>query len=206
MSDNSGAYEEGVAWPSYVDFLSTFIFILIIFLGSLLFLLANGIRQQQFRNAVSSSWSDFKKLGISPQVGKLHVTLPLSNSLQFDVGCPGKPNCPNDLSDNAKRTLRDVAATIGKKHSACTRIVIRGQSDSTQYANDAFGNYDLSNRRASAVLRYLYKCEDCDPSFQLVRNKLTLAGVGDTLAQKGRVEVKDRTVNLVIDYAGDAAQ
>jgi outer membrane protein OmpA-like peptidoglycan-associated protein len=156
----------------------------------------------QSQNQASSS-GDFQELGIKTQNGKLQLTLDLSTHLQFEVGCPGKSTCPDDLDAKARAALRKIAATLGRKHVACTRIVIRGQSDSTRYVNDPFGNYDLSNRRASIVLRYLYKCEDCEPSFQKIRNKLTLAGVGDTLAHKGPGLGTDRTVNLVIDYAGD---
>ena len=47
--------QEGVAWPSYVDFLSTFTFVLIIFLGSLIYLMAQGIRQGQFQQDISKS-------------------------------------------------------------------------------------------------------------------------------------------------------
>ena len=204
--------QEGVAWPSYVDFLSTFIFILIIFLSSLLYLMAQGIRQGQFDQDVAKSIRDLKTFGVRPEKGRLQLTIPLSGKLQFGKGCPGKNGCPTDLTEAERSSLRELADIIGKDHRRCARIVIRGQADSDKYINlttgevDEFGNYDLSNRRASMVLRYLLVgCEECSDGFKSLRSKLTLAGVGDTLATKNKTaRDDDRTVNIVVDYASNA--
>jgi hypothetical protein len=204
--------QESVAWPSYVDFLSTFIFVLIIFLSSLLYLMAQGIRQGQFDQDTAKSIPELKGLGFRPKKGRLQLTVPLDGKLQFGKGCPGKDGCPTELTESERSVLRELAERIGKDHRRCARIVIRGQADSDKYRNpitgevDEFGNYDLSNRRASMVLRYLLAgCEECSDGFKSLRSKLTLAGVGDTLATKNTTaRDDDRTVNIVVDYASNA--
>lgn len=203
--------QENVAWPSYVDFLSTFIFILIIFLGSLLYLMVQGIRQGQFIQDSSRSVPVLISEGFKPIKGRLQLTVPLNGRLQFAKGCPGKIGCSAGLDESEKVALRNLADVVGTQHARCTRIVVRGQADSDKYVNpvtkevDPLGNYDLSNRRASLVLRYLLlECNDCSDAFKGLRSKLTLAGVGDTLASKSSpARDDDRTVNIIIDYSGN---
>ena len=201
--------QESVAWPSYVDFLSTFIFVLIIFLSSLLYLMAQGIRQGQFQQDSTKGVPALIAEGFQPVKGRLQDTVPLNGKLQFGKGCPGKTGCPIELTQVEKARLRILADTIGRNYKRCTRIIIRGQADSDKYRDaatgkvDEFGNYDLSNKRASMVLRYLLlECLECSEEFRSQRSKLTLAGVGDTLASKnGPARDDDRTVNVVIDYS-----
>ena len=45
--------DENVGWPGYVDFLCTFVFILILFIGSLLFLLSGDIRQRAINRKIT---------------------------------------------------------------------------------------------------------------------------------------------------------
>jgi hypothetical protein len=204
--------QEGVAWPSYVDFLSTFTFVLIIFLGSLIYLMAQGIRQGQFQQDVTKSIPVLLNGGFQPAKGRLQLTVPFSGKLEFGKGCPGRNGCPTDLTKEEQNSLLTLANIIGEDHKRCTRIIVRGQADSDKYRDpitgqiDEFGNYELSNKRASMVLRYLLLgCEDCSTSFKAQRSKLTLAGVGDTLAPKtGPARDGDRTVNVVIDYSSNA--
>lgn len=204
--------QEGVAWPSYVDFLSTFIFILIIFLGSLLYLMAQGIRQGQFQQDTTKSIPALVTNGFQPAKGRLELTIPLSGKLQFGKGCPSRNGCATELTEPERSSLTKLANIIGEDHKRCTRIIVRGQADSDKYRNpitgetDEFGNYDLSNKRASIVLRFLLLgCNECSDSFKSQRSKLTLAGVGDTLALKNSpARDNDRTVNIVIDYSGNA--
>ncbi len=202
--------QDAIAWPSYVDFLSTFIFVLIIFLGSLLYLMAQGLRQGQFEHDSARSLPSLLKGGFTATKGRLQITVSLRGKLQFEKGCPDPlKSCAADMTDTEKLGLRNLARIIGDEHQRCTRIVVRGQASSDKYKNpltgevDKFGNFDLSNRRASMVLKYLLVCDECSAQFKAISSKLTLASVGDTLAAKNSpAREEDRTVDIVIDYAG----
>jgi hypothetical protein len=53
------------------------------------------------------------------------------------------------------------------------------------------------------VLKYFLTCSECSDRFKALRPRLTLAGYGDTLAAKNApVREEDRTVDIVVDYAG----
>ena len=60
--------DEGVGWPSYVDFLSTFSFVLFIFIGSLLFLMHGQIGERAFESKVSDYVTRLRKEGIEVTV------------------------------------------------------------------------------------------------------------------------------------------
>ncbi|HEY3738219.1 MAG TPA: hypothetical protein VGL53_00170, partial [Bryobacteraceae bacterium] len=60
--------DESVGWPSYVDFLSTFSFVLFIFIGSLLFLMHGQIGERAFAAKVEGYVSHLRQQGIEVTV------------------------------------------------------------------------------------------------------------------------------------------
>src|SRR5947209_1861455 len=75
--------DESVGWPSYVDFLSTFSFVLFIFIGSLLFLMHGGIGEKAFEEKVAPYVAKLKKEGIEAKVENRKIRFDLRNHVAF---------------------------------------------------------------------------------------------------------------------------
>lgn len=203
--------ENDVAWPSYVDFLSAFTFVLILFLVAILYMMAQGLRETRFQDVATRTVPKLNRLGFDSSAGRRKLTISLASRLRFANGCPGGANCRLDLTGDQKAAITHLANFLAANFPDCTRIVLQGRADSAQYYRngkvDEFGNYALTMERASVVMQFLLTdCAQCSPGFLAMRRKLTLAGVGDTLAQDGgHARADDRTVDIVVDYSGDGS-
>ncbi len=203
--------ENDVAWPSYVDFLSTFIFVLILFIVAILYMMAQGLRETRFQDVAARTVPKLSRLGFNSSTGRRKLTISLASRLRFANGCPGGANCQFYLTGDQKAEIAHLANFLAGNYPDCTRIVLQGRADSAQYYSngkiDEFGNYALTMERASVVMKFLLTdCAQCSPGFLAMRRKLTLAGVGDTLAPHGgHTRADDRTVDIVIDYSGDGS-
>ncbi len=199
--------DEGIAWPSYVDFLSTFIFVLIIFVGSLLYIMSGDIGDRTFRDSVSRTQAALNQAHIENWVEGKKLYISLKDQVRFETGCPdpARPACSASLTSENVVHLRNVAGIIAD-NPGWNRIVIEGRADSMPYHDpktgkvDEFGNFDLSSRRAMQVLRFFHDCADCGYDVKLLRPRLVLSGLGnktDTGADQG-----ERRVDVVLDYSG----
>lgn len=201
--------DDGVAWPSYVDFMSTFIFVLIIFVGGLLYLLSGDIGDRTFHDTVSRPQEQLKEQGIFNWIEGRKLYISLKDKVVFETGCPdpNKRECRYnvELSDENKRSLRTVADIIAKNPGA-KRIVIEGRADTQKYHDkegnpDEFRNFELSSRRAEQVLRFFYQCEDCGAAYipEKIRPLLVLSGLGNRKDSSSSQE--ERRVDVVLDYS-----
>lgn len=206
--------EEGISWPSYVDFMSTFIFILIIFLGSLVYLMAGSLRQQEFIQQIGPSIVELKALQKETNAGvdfhvdaiALKVYITLKGQIIFKTGCPNdrRDDCPKTLPVETTETLRKVGKIIAQ-NPHCTRVVIEGRADSQKVyrrtslgklEEDPFGNWELSTNRATEVLKFFWNCTDCGYDANLFRPKFTLSGLGEQGPNP-----EERRVDVTIDYS-----
>jgi flagellar motor protein MotB len=182
--------DESVGWPSYVDFLSTFVFVLFIFIGSLLYILSGDIQQRSFEKRIAPYVEDLRKAGIAHTVKGMQVHIPLKGKVDFVTGNA-------TLLPQHERFLRQVGRRLGKAPGA-RRIVIQGYADKQPFPGDPFGNWRLSAQRALRVQEFFYQCRNCGYGAE-VRNMLTLTGEGDTSATGGSNR-QDRRVDVIIDF------
>ena len=189
--------DESVGWPSYVDFLSTFSFVLFIFIGSLLFLMHGQIGERAFASQVSDYVTHLRKQGIEVTVEGRKIRYDLRRQVAFATR-------QATLTSEHESYLRKIARELpaGLQAAGPCKIVVLGKADAKKYPNDPFGNWDLSARRALAVLRFLYNCTDCGygPDMQ---KRLVLLGEGDVDSTSNSSD--DRRVDLVIDCTREIA-
>src|SRR5579884_2476248 len=81
--DNS---DENVGWPSYVDFLSTFIFVLILFIGSLVFQISGVIAQHKRTQILRAKSDVITRAGIRNIVRQNKILIPLNEQVNFSTG------------------------------------------------------------------------------------------------------------------------
>jgi flagellar motor protein MotB len=189
-----------------VDFLSTFIFILIIFIGSLLYILSGDIGYRSFRETVARAQSELNRAHIDNWVEGRKLYISLRDQVVFETGCPDpvRPDCTRVLSDENVSHLRRVASIVAA-NDGWSRIVIEGRADATPYRDpqtgmvDDFGNFALSSRRAMQVLQFFYNCSDCGYELDVVRSRLVLSGLGSKSGTGA--DKSERRVDLVLDYS-----
>jgi hypothetical protein len=194
--------EEALAWPSYVDFLSTFAFILILFVGYMAFVISNGMRDAMFLAAVESPSNV-----IGPDVPyevdyeNRQILINLNEKIRFDNNCPRKAGCATDLSSDQKEWLTRLGNAVAEKFPDASRIVLQGQAD-RKSTSDRYGNFELAHQRAMLVYRFFDELPEVDESLGQFRKKLQIANVGDKLAPNGGDDANARTVVMIVDYAG----
>ena len=188
--------DESVAWPSYVDFLSTFSFVLFIFIGSLLFLMHGQVGERAFAAKVSDYVTHLKKEGIEVTVEGRKIRYDLRRQVAFGTR-------QATLTSEHEEYLRKIALELpaGLKAAGPCKVVVLGKADAEKF-RDPFGNWDLSARRALAVLRFLYNCTNCGYGTEM-RNRLVLLGEGDV--ESAGASNDDRRVDLVIDCTREIA-
>lgn len=188
--------DEGVGWPSYVDFLSTFSFVLFIFIGSLLFLMHGQIGERAFESKVSDYVTRLRKEGIEVTVEGRKIRYDLRRQLAFKTR-------QATLTEEHEAYLRKIARELpaGLQAAGPCKVVVLGKADA-QKSNDPFSNWDLSARRALAVLRFLYNCNNCGYGAEM-QKRLVLLGEGDVDSTSASSD--DRRVDLVIDCTREIA-
>jgi flagellar motor protein MotB len=195
--DDGDLGEESVGWPSYVDFLTSFIFILILIVGALLYLLSGNIEQVSFEAAMQQTIKEINAAGYDARIDGKRLIIMLKGKVSFSTGEPETLDGYR-LSKENEDHLREIGKSLVSKKN-CPRIVIQGYADNDPYRNDPFGNWLLSVRRATAVLKYFYECTDCGYPVDEIRKKLKLSGEGD-LASGAFDKSRDRSVELILDY------
>lgn len=204
MNDSVFGNDDSLAWPSYVDFLFAFCFVLVLSLGYMTFITVHGVEGQDFLREAKAGRASLKEMGITPIIdwNRRTIEIPLSQYISFETGCPGKKGCAQELSAEEQENLRRVARLLSAKFGASHTIFLRGQADSDRGSDD-FVNFHVGNERALAVYKVLFYCAAVcgldGPSGSL--KKVQLANAGDTLAQAKSAEKIDRTVTIILDYS-----
>jgi hypothetical protein len=194
--------DSGLVWPSYVDFLTTFIFILLLLVGAMLYLASGDIEEQEFRSRMAAYSTLLNNLGIPNYIEGTKQVISLKDKVVFPSGV-------SDVASIDRNYLNEVGAYIAHR-TDCKGIIIQGFADKLPVKSDReFGNWALSAERAKQVLRYLYLCEECsytDTSRQEVRAKLRLAGQGDIAADQAKLDnPSDRRVDIILECGKDNA-
>ncbi len=183
--------EEGIAWPSFVDFLSTFIFVLFLFIGSMLYLQAGDIETSEFLQGSKDLREGLDAEGIESYIRGRTVVIPLKNQVKFEIN-------QSTLTAEHKAFLRKIGARL-RDAIKCRRIVVVGYADATPFKNDPFGNWRLSSARAQNVLEFFHTCEDCGFAGE-IKQKLVLSGEGATGSSSTVPDQAARRVDIIIDY------
>lgn len=198
--------EQGIAWPSYVDFLFAFVFVLILALGFMTYAMVHGVESEDLDIEGARVSEALKSLSVESHVNfdQHTVEIPLSGIISFEEGCPGKPTCAS-LTVEQEQKLIAVWKVIVSNNPNTHTILLRGQASSTQ-GKDAFTNFEVGNRRALLVYQKLYGCgEACGFDINnYALKKVQLANAGDTLVSGPAVNPDDRTVTIVLDYSSSA--
>jgi hypothetical protein len=92
MIDIPCEYDDGIAWPSYVDFLFAFCFVLVLSLGYMAFMAVHGVEGQDFQREAVSGRLALENLGITASIDwdRRTIEIPLSRFISFERGCPSK--------------------------------------------------------------------------------------------------------------------
>lgn len=190
--------DESVAWPSYVDFLSTFSFVLFLFIGSLLFLMHGQIGDRLFAAKVKRYVEQLRQQGIAVSVQGRKIKFDLTHQVDFVRGSA-------ELEPRHTEYLRRVGRMLplGLHTAGDCKVVVVGKADAAKYAGNPFGNWSLSAERALNVLQFLYTCPDCGYGPEMRRN-LVLLGQGDI--ESKRAGAADRRVDLEIDCTHEVTQ
>jgi len=184
--------DESVAWPSYVDFLSSFAIIMILFAGYMAFLLSNGVRDTAFMADVDKV-SAIK--GATPDWDRREIQVNLSDVLTYDRGCPLRKDGCLEMDPQQQENLREIGRQIGEYYPHSSRISVQGRADKEQ-GKDPYRNMEVAGSRAMEVFKILKECKTCAPEF---RSKLEIANVGDTRAYG--IGPEYRTVFIILDYS-----
>jgi flagellar motor protein MotB len=184
---------DSVVWPSYVDFLSAFIFILLLLVAILLTLASGNFEQRSFEVNTRSLRTDLDRDKIHYVVEGYKYVISLEGQVTFVTGTAV-------LDQKDEKALQGIANSyIAKYEPRIHRIIIEGHAD-RQPAHDPFGNWQLSADRAVAVLRFLYLCDSCGYGSG-VRKKLTLSGQGELDASSLKTDnPNDRRVDIILDF------
>lgn len=193
--------DENVGWPSYVDFLASFAFVLILFVTWSVNLLAGVEREQAIRASLERIKTDFRQAGFEAVIEGRKLRIPLRNKVVFRLN-------ETELDKSATFHLREAGKKIAANPDV-RRIIVMGYADRVKPKHDEFFNWKVSVDRAEAVLKFLYTCADCGYKPEDIRPKLVLHGDGDldsrqltaTEAQTG--EAGDRRVDIVLDWGED---
>src|SRR5687767_4431339 len=124
--------DAGVAWPSYVDFLSSFVFILMLFLASTVYVVFGAIQEHLVQEEVTATGAALARSGIANTVEGKRIRISLKNKVTF---------APEEtiLNATARSYLRNVGTQIGTVNGY-RRIIVEGYADKLAVRNDEFGN------------------------------------------------------------------
>lgn len=189
--------DEQVAWPSYVDVLSSFIFILLLFVSSSINFIADVAAKEELHRKLVEIASKFNSLDYHAAVEGDTVRVSLKDKVSFPLGRA-------DLDIGSIINLRVTGGQIAHYKSA-RRIVVQGYADKVP-GTEPFRNWELSIQRATAVLRFLYTCTDCGYEPADIQKKLVLRGEGDVASRALKFSETesgvstDRRVDIVFDF------
>jgi flagellar motor protein MotB len=189
--------DENVGWPSYVDFLASFAFVLIFFVSWSVYLMTGAEKEREIQAHLEDIRTTFVKAGFEAVVEGHELRIPLRNKVSFQL---------NDykLDDTARKNLQQAGYMIASNRNI-RRVIVYGYADKVQPRHDQFFNWQLSVNRAMEVLRYLYSCSNCGYRLEDIRPKLVLRGEGDLDArtlqglETQRGDAGDRRVDIILD-------
>ena len=191
MLDQDESTDENIAWPGYVDFLCTFVFVLIIFIGSLLYLLSGDINKRIINKRIAPVEQKLKSAGMPYLREGSKLLFKLNGKVEFETNAV-------KIRPDQERFLREIGNQFTSP--GLKKIMVKGLADSQPCLSDPFCNWDISSRRATEVLKFYYNCTDCGFDAR-IRKMLILSGEGDTSSDSsGRANSSDRRVDIILDF------
>lgn len=193
--------DESIGWPSYVDFLATFAFVLILFVTWSINLIAGVEREREIHAELQGMQGDFQQAGFEAVIEGAKLRIPLKKKVIFGLS-------ESVLDEKSQANLREAGKKIAA-YPQVRRIIVMGYADKVKPRRDEFFNWRISVDRAEAVLQFLYMCDDCGYKREDIRPKLVLHGAGDLDSrQLGTTELLtgeegDRRVDIVLDREDD---
>jgi flagellar motor protein MotB len=136
--------DEHIGWPSYVDFLSSFVFVLIVFVGSLLYLLSGDIHQRLMDQKIRPIEKELQGAGIDVRREGNKLILPLQTKVEFETNHA-------DIRPKYYRYLREVGKHFSNQ--SVKRIVILGFADSQPCRSDLRVQSGRGQRKTDADRR-----------------------------------------------------
>ncbi|WP_074978261.1 OmpA family protein [Zhouia amylolytica] len=144
---------------------------------------------RQLKDAISKALLDFegKGLTVEQRDGKVYVSM--ENKLLFQSGSWA-------VGSEGQRAVRQLASVLAQNPEI--NILIEGHTDNVPYRGNGSldDNWDLSTKRATAIVRLLVKNTGIDP------NNLTAAGRGEyaPVASNSTVDgkAKNRRIEVVL--------
>jgi len=195
--------DENVGWPSYVDFLATFIFLLILFIGSLVFQVSGVMEQRKKTHELKTISAQITQAGVPNSVLQNKILIPLDKQVNFATG---RAELDLQAQDHLRRVARQIAAACADSRVQCKKVVVEGHADRVPFKNNKFGNWELSANRAVQVLQFFYNCLHCGYGEE-IRARLALSGQGDVDAAKSlNGNASDRRVDVILDYGKERDQ
>lgn len=191
--------DESVGWPTYVDFLASFAFVLILFVTWAVILLAGEEQALARRIQMLAIQQAAEAIDIKTLIEGEKLRIPLKNKVIFGLN-------RSDLNDEGRSHLRKVGHFIARNLSGLQRILVMGYADNVPAKLDPFFNWSISVARAQEVLRFLYLCSDCGYPPEKIRPMLMLQGTGDldsrilSREEHSGGNPDDRRVDIVLDW------
>ena len=187
--------DENVGWPSYVDFLSTFIFLLILFIGSLVFQVSGVMAQEKMKRELGRVAREIK---VPNYIRQNKIFIPLADQVKFESNSAVLDAL---AQDRLRMVGRQIAQACSDPQVYCKRVVVEGHADRVPVKSDPrFGNWKLSANRALNVLQFFYGCNDCGYGEE-IRSRLTLSGEGDLGARQSFAgNSQDRRVDVILEF------
>jgi outer membrane protein OmpA-like peptidoglycan-associated protein len=199
--DHEQLPDENLGWPSYVDFLASFAFVLIFFVVWSVNLITGAEKEREIQTKLTDIKNGFIDAGFEAFIEGHKLRIPLRNKVSFQLN-------GYKLDETARRNLREAGYLIAS-NPHIRRVIVYGYADKVQPRHDQFFNWQLSVNRAMEVLRYLYLCSDCGYRPEDIRPKLALRGDGDLDArilqglEAQRGDAGDRRVDIILDQDDD---
>jgi flagellar motor protein MotB len=167
---------------------------LIIFIGSLLYLLSGDISKRIIDGLITPVETGLTGAGVPWVREGDKILIALSGKVEFATN-------QSTIRPEQERFLRQIGPYFVS--NGIRRIVVRGLADSQKCISDPFCNWDISARRAQEVLKYFYNCTDCGyaASGDAVRRLFVLSGEGDTSSTgPGVPNSRERRVDIILDF------
>jgi hypothetical protein len=186
--------DESVAWPSYVDFLSTFAILMVLFAGYMAFLLANGVNDTAFI-ADTGKLAAIDGTKTMVDADRRQVQINLNDVMQFESGCPLKREGCAAIPNETRARLQEIGRQIEISYTHALTVSVQGRADNAP-GSSPYRNMEVAGDRALQVFEILDQCQQCSGEF---RSKLRIYNVGDKETQG--VGPEFRTVFLILDYS-----
>ena len=156
---------------------------------------AKDRQMNALKAAISDALTQFegKGLTVEQRSGKVYVSM--ENKLLFASGSWA-------VNDQGQKAVEAISRVLGDNKDIL--VLIEGHTDAVAYSGQGHieNNWDLSTKRATAIVTILSQNSDIDPSRFTAAGRSMYAPLGDNATPEGRA--KNRRIELVLTPRLDA--